>query len=125
MIRYLALALLLLCAAPAQADEGYTITPIGERWYMIIVSDLVPVPAGGRVRVTVWLDDIPGGVDSAPYLYALPKVAAHSLEFSVTNASFAPLTYSTYPVPFVSAIIHNASAADEEYRVKVHVRGRE
>ena len=40
------LALGLLCAVSslALADESYTVTPIGNSWYMIIMSDLVPVP---------------------------------------------------------------------------------
>jgi hypothetical protein len=128
MRRLCALALLSLLAAPlVAAAEDYTVYPLGDRWHLVVLHALVtlPTPAGQwATRVTVGLDDIPGGLDSVPAwtVYAMGDRA--SVDYTVSLVNFHPTVYSHY-APDVTLLIRNDSGRAQTYRVKIHVRGKE
>ena len=119
------LALTLAAPAAAETHEPYSVYHLGSRWYLSVLDAPILVPAGAAVKVTVGLDDIPGGLDSTPAWTVYPMGAdKQSAAFTVSLVAFHPIAYSAYE-PDLTLLIHNLSAAPMAFRVKVQVRGRE
>jgi hypothetical protein len=116
--------LLLVLAAPAVADEGYTIRPLGNYWYLVKVTAPVTLAPGERTRVIVYLDDVPGGVAGAPVLLVRP-MSGLKTDLTLSTTLFAPVPYGDYPTPLVGGILSNDSSQPVTYRIKVVVPGRD
>jgi len=105
------------CVSSVDADGGYTIRPLGSFWYLLKLIAPVTLAPGERVRVIVYLDDIPGGVAGAPVLLARPMSGSRTdLTLSVTL--FVPVPYGAYYArALVGGILSNDSADPVRYRI--------
>jgi len=129
MTRALALALLLLCAAPAQAEDNYTVIPLGDGWVQVMLTEPVTLPHEGRwaVQVLIGLDDIPGlQPGPSPVVIPLegigPQRKAH-LALSIMR--FWPGVSGREAYVTLSLQDTRVEPEPGRYRLGVVVRGRE
>lgn len=114
--------LLILCAAPAAADEGYFLRArvtehVGDRWHLLRYGT-VTLDAGETDAYWLSLSTCPGGVDSPAELYVNPTSVG---SFGWQKGWFHPVAYNGY-APDVQVILSNHSAGPMTFRLKASVR---
>lgn len=121
-----------LMAAAAGAEE--IVTPLGDKWYGVTLPYEYIIPSGGVILARVCLDDVPGGIDGVPLIFAR-NLPAHSPDgggkktLIVTPVGFAPHPFTnsegTEIMSYITARIECVSTEECHVAVKVMVRGRE